>query len=62
MINFKNTYYNELSEENKKELDLFSKEKCKFSEKLKKIFYFRRLRRKFAEDLMLRIIFIIGGL
>ena len=60
MINLKNTYYNNLSDENKKELDLFSEEKYNFFRALKKTFYPNKLRARFVDDLMLRILFLIG--
>ena len=60
MINFKNTYYNKLSDENKKELDLFSEEKYNFLRALKKTFYPKKLRARFVDDFMLRILFLIG--
>ena len=60
MINFKNTYYNKLSDENKKELDLFSEEKYNFFRALKKTFYPKKLRARFVDDFMLRILFLIG--
>lgn len=62
MINYKKTYYNELSDENKKELDLFSEEKYNFLRALRKTFYPRKLRARWVDSLMLRILFLIGVL
>ena len=60
MINFKEIYQNELSEENRKTIELFSEEKYNFIKALKKAFYPKRLRRRWVDDLMLRAIFIFG--
>lgn len=62
MINFKNIYYNDLTDEQKEILDLFSNEKYNFFKALKKAFYPKRIRRTLVDDLMLRIIFILGVL
>ena len=62
MINFKEIYYNELSEENKKILDLFANEKYNFFTAVKKAFYPKRIRSTLGDELMIRIIFIIGVL
>lgn len=62
MINYKNTYYDKLNDDNKKILDLFSEEKYSFFRSLKKTFYPKKLRAKFVDDFMLRILFLIGVL
>ena len=62
MINFKEIYYNDLSDENKKILDLFANEKYSFIKAIKKAFYPKRIRSKLIDDFMLRIIFIFGVL
>ncbi len=62
MLNFKEIYYDELSDENKEILDLFSNEKYSFPIALKKAFYPKRIRRSLIDDLMLRAIFLIGVL
>lgn len=62
MINFKDYYYYELSQDKKEILDLFANDKYSFSKSLKKAFYPKRIRRSIIDDLMLRIIFIIGVL
>ena len=62
MLNYKKIYYNKLSDQDKKELDLFSKEKYNFLTSLKKMFYPKRLRSRIIDDIMLRILFLIGVL
>ncbi len=62
MINFKDYYYYQLSDENKKILDLFSEEDYTFSNALKKAFYRAKIRTNIIDDLMIRIIFLIGVL
>lgn len=62
MLNFKSIYYNELSEENKEILDLFSNEKYNLFKAFKKAFYPKRIRKSLMDEIMLRIIFLIGVL
>jgi hypothetical protein len=62
MVNFRDIYYNELNEEQKEILDLFSNEKYNFFKALKKAYYPKRIRRTLVDDLMLRAIFILGVL
>ena len=62
MINYKNTYYNELSDENKKEIDLFSQEKYNFFRALRKTFYPKKLRTRWIDSFMLRVLYLIGVL
>lgn len=62
MINYKEIYYKDLKEEDKKILELFSNEKYNFFSALKKAFYPKRLRRRLVDDFMLRVIFILGVL
>ena len=50
------------SDEQKEILDLFSNEKYNFFKALKKAFYPKRIRRTLMDDLMLRIIFVLGVL
>ena len=57
---FKNIFYDNLSDENKKILDTFEEEKYNFFKALKKTFYPRKIRRKFVDDLSLRILFLLG--
>ena len=60
IINYKKNYYNELNSENKEILRLFSEEKYNLFNTIKKVFYPRRLRRKLLDDLILRVIFVLG--
>lgn len=62
MINFKDYYYYQLSDENKKIIKLFSNEEYSFDIALKKAFYPKRIRNNIIDDLMIRIIFLIGVL
>lgn len=62
MLNFKNYYYYELSDENKKIIDLFSMDDYTLSTALKKACYPKRIRSNFMDDLMLRFIFLMGVL
>jgi len=59
-IEYKKVYYNEMSEENKKLLDIFVQEKYNFFKAIKKAFYPQRLRRKLVDDLMIRGLFLLG--
>ena len=60
MINFKNFFYDELSEENQKVIDLFSNEKYNFIIALKKCFFPKRIRMKISDEIALRMFFLIG--
>ncbi len=62
MINFKDYYYYELSEDKKEILDLFANKEYNFFNSIKKAFYPKRIRRSIIDDFMLRIIFLIGVL
>lgn len=62
MINFKDYYYYQLSDENKKIIDLFADDDYTFLIALKKAFYPKRIRNNIIDDLMIRIIFLIGVL
>ena len=62
MINYKNYYYYQLSEENRKILDIFSEESYSFPLAVKKAFYPKRLRNNIIDDFMIRIIFLLGVL
>ena len=62
MINFKEYYYYELSDENKKVLKLFAEEDNTIKLIFKKIFYPKRCRDNLLDDLMLRFIFFMGVL
>ena len=58
----KDYYYYQLSDENKKIIKLFSNEEYSFDIALKKAFYPKRIRNNIIDDLMIRIIFLIGVL
>ena len=62
MLNFKEFYYYQLIEDKKKTLDLFADQEYSFKNAIKKVFYFKRLRNNIIDDIMLRIIFIMGVL
>lgn len=55
-------YSNNLSEENKKLLKLFTNEKYNFLTALKKAFYPKRFRKKLIDEISVRILFIFGKL
>lgn len=59
---YKKLYYNELSEDNKKILNLFTNEKYSFLIALKKFFYPKRFRRKLIDEISVRILFLFGKL
>lgn len=62
MINFKEYYYHQLSNENKTIIKLFSEKENSFSLVMKKFFYPRRYRDNLLDDIMLRFIFLMGVL
>lgn len=57
---FKELFYDDLSDENKKILDTFQGEKYNFFKALKKMFYPKKIRRKLVDDLSIRILFLFG--
>jgi hypothetical protein len=61
ILDFKNFFYEELKEEDKKLLDLFT-EKYNLINALKKCFYFKRFRRKLLDELIVRVLFLFGVL
>ena len=60
MLNYKDYYYFELSPENRKVLDIFADEGYILSNVFRKMFYPHRLRNKILDEIMLRIIFLLG--
>ena len=50
MLNFKNYYYYDLSDKNKKIIDLFANENYSFLNMVKKAFYPKRIRRNLIDD------------
>ncbi len=61
MLNFKDYYYYQLSKENKDIIDLFSSD-YSLENSLKKAFYPKRIRNRLIDDIMIRIIFLMGVL
>ena len=61
-IEFKNNFYNKLTEENKKIVDVFVQEKYNFIKAIKKAFYPKKIRRSMTADIAIRILFILGVL
>lgn len=61
-IDYKNFYYNKLNEKDKKLLNLFAREKYNFLIALRKTFYPKRFRRKIADEISVRFLFLIGKL
>ena len=59
ILDYKNFFYNDLNDDNKKLLDLFT-EKYNFKNALKKTFYLKRFRRKLLDEIIVRILFLIG--
>ena len=62
LIEFEVYFGKELEEENKKVLHLFTNEKYSFSKAIVKTFYPKRFRKKFSDEILLRILFLIGKL
>lgn len=62
MLNYKKIFYDKLSKENQKILELFSNEKYNFFIALKKCFYPKRIRSKISDEIALRILFLFGVL
>lgn len=59
---YKKMFYDKLSKENQKLLDIFVQEKYNFIKALRKAFYPQKLRRKLIDDMMIRILFLFGVL
>lgn len=57
---YKNTFYDKLSDKDKKILNIFNTPKYNFFKALRKAFYPHRVRRKIVDDISLRILFIFG--
>lgn len=62
LIEYQNLYANNLKDEDKKLLKLFTNEKYSLINAIKKTFYPKRFRRKIIDEIMLRCIFLIGKL
>lgn len=59
-IEYKKKFYDKLSSENQKILDIFVQEKYNFFKAIHKTFYPQKLRRKLIDDIMVRILFLFG--
>lgn len=57
---FKNIFYKQLSDKDKKIIDTFEGEKYNFFKALKKAFYPKKIRRKLIDDISVRIFFLLG--
>ena len=62
MINFKEYYYHQLSNDKRKVLNLFTERNNTLGLVMKKVFYPKRCRDNLLDDLMLRFIFLMGVL
>lgn len=62
LIEFELYFGDNLKEEDKKVLKLFTNERYSFSKALIKTFYPKRFRKKIVDELLLRILFFIGKL
>ena len=61
-MEYSNLYRDNLCKEDKKVLDLFNNKKYSLKKALKKTFYPKRFRRKISDEIMVRILFLIGKL
>ena len=59
---YEKLYSNELNEEDKKLLQLFTKNKYNFIIAIRKTFYPKRFRRRFIDEIAVRILFLFGRL
>lgn len=59
---YEKLYSNELNEEDKKLLSLFTKNKYNFIIAIRKTFYPKRFRRRFIDEIAVRILFLFGRL
>lgn len=59
---YKNFYFDNLTEEDKKLITLFTNKKYNLLIALRKFFYPKRFRRKFIDEISVRILFILGKL
>ena len=62
MIYFKKLYYNDLTEDKKQIMDIFVNEKYNFILAFKKAFYPQRIRSKIIDEIIVRVLFVIGVL
>lgn len=59
-LEYKHRFYDKMSTENQKILDIFVQEKYHFFKAMQKAFYPHKLRRKLTDDMMIRILFMFG--
>lgn len=59
-LEYKHRFYDKISNENQKILDIFVQEKYNFLKAIQKAFYPHKLRRKLIDDIMVRILFMLG--
>lgn len=59
ILDYKKMFYEDIDEKYKKILDLFSDE-YNFKKSVKKAFYLKRFRRKIIDEILVRILFLIG--
>lgn len=59
-LEYKHRFYDKISNENQKILDIFVQEKYNFLKAIQKAFYPHKLRRKLMDDIMVRILFMLG--
>lgn len=59
---YTNYFFKDLSEENQKILDLFNIEKFQYRNQLKKLCYPKRFRQVWSDEMMIRVMFLIGAI
>ena len=59
-LEYKKMFYEKLSDENKRILDIFVQEKYNFLYAIRKMFYPHRIRRKLVDDVVVRVLFLFG--
>ena len=59
---FKKYFYKELSDENKKIIDMFYIKGFKLNKQLKKLFYKKRFRNVLSDEIIIRFMFLIGAI
>ncbi len=62
LIEFEDLFGKQLKPEDKKVLNLFTNRKYSFVKAMKKVFYPKMFRQKLSDEIMLRVIFLIGKL
>lgn len=62
IMEYNNLYYDKLKEKDKKIIKLFINKKYNFFTQMKKVFYPKMFRQKISDEIMLRVIFLIGKL